>query len=61
MRRIRNLEIQTDHPIPFWRADLESSSKKKRIYHLVDFAVPVDHRVKINESKKEINKRNCAT
>ena len=30
-------------------------NKKKRIYYLVDFAIPTDHRVKIKESEK-INK-----
>ena len=37
------------------RPDLVLINKKKRTCHLVDFAVPVDHRVKVKESKK-INK-----
>ena len=39
-------EIQTDQPIPTRRQDLVLISKKKKIIHLVDFLIPVDHRVK---------------
>ena len=37
------------------RPDLVLIDKKKRTCHLVDFAVPADHRVKMKESEK-INK-----
>ena len=39
--------IQTDHPILARRPDIESINKKKRICHLVNFAVSADHRMKI--------------
>ena len=39
------LKIQTDHQILIRRLDLVLI--KKRTYHLVDFAVPVDHSVKM--------------
>ena len=37
-----NFKIQTDLPIP----DLELNNKKKRTFHLVDFAVSMEHIVK---------------
>ena len=46
-----DFEIQTDHPIPARRPDLVL----KDYCHLVDFAVPVDHRFKMKQSKN-INK-----
>ena len=33
------------------RSDLVFINKKKRTCPLMDFAIPVDHRVKMNESK----------
>ena len=45
-------EIQTDHPIPARRPDLEVINKKNRYCQLVNFAVPANHRVKIKESEK---------
>ena len=41
-----------DHLIPVRRPDLEVIKKKNPICHLMDLAVPVDHRVEIKESKK---------
>ena len=49
---IRNMEIQTDHQILSWRADL---AKKKTTCRLLDFVVPVEHRNKKNEGLK----KNC--
>ena len=43
-------EIQTDSQISARRTDQVLINKKKRICHLVDFAVPVNHCVKIIES-----------
>ena len=48
-----DLEIQTYHPILARWPDLVLINKKKIICHLVDFAVPVDHRGKMKESKKK--------
>ena len=39
-----------NHPILARRPYLVLINKKKRICHLVDFAIPVYHRVKIKES-----------
>ena len=41
-----------DHTIPTKRPNLALINKIKRICHLLDLAVPVDHRVKMKESKK---------
>ena len=49
---LRGFEIQTNYPIPTRRPDQVLIKKKKRTCHLVDFAVPVNHRVKMKESKK---------
>ena len=45
-------EIQTDHLIPAKRPELVIINQKKS--HIVNFAVLVDHRVKIKESEKII-------
>ena len=47
-----DFEILTDHPILARRLDLVLLNKKNRTCHLVDFVVPLDHRMKIKESKK---------
>ena len=44
-----DLNIQTDHLISTRRPDLIIISKKKRIYKIVDFAVPADHRINLKE------------
>ena len=41
---LRDFEIQMDHPILFRRPNLVLINKKKRNCHLMDFAVPIDHR-----------------
>ena len=46
-----NFERQMDHQILARGPDLVLISKKKTTCHLVDFDVPVEHKVKINESK----------
>ena len=51
-----DLNIQTDHLIPARRPDLiniKKKKKKKRICKIVDFAVPVDHRINLKESEKK--------
>ena len=47
-----DFEIQTDYLIPARRIDLAIVSKQERTHWIVDFAVPVDHRVKLKESKQ---------
>ena len=48
-----NNNIQTDHLISARRPDLKVINKKKRTCKIVDFAVPVDHRIKLKESAKK--------
>ena len=52
-----NFVIQTDPIISVGRPDLKIITKKKKkdkiISRIVYFAVPVDHRVKLKESKKK--------
>ena len=48
-----DFEIQTDHLITARRPDLVLINKKKRTCHIVDFAVPADHRVKLKEIEKK--------
>ena len=43
------MEIQTDHRI----SARQPKKKKERTYRIVDFAVPADHRVKLNENEKK--------
>ena len=38
-----DLDVQVDNLILTRRIDLDLINKKKRIYHLVDFAVLADH------------------
>ena len=49
---LRDFEIQTDHLISARRPGRVLINKKKRICNLVDFSVPMDHRVKIKEREK---------
>ena len=44
---------QTDHLIPARRPDLIIINKKKRICKIVDFAVPVNHRINLKECEKK--------
>ena len=39
-----------DHPIVARRPDLVFISKSERTFHLVDFSIPTDYRVKIEEN-----------
>ena len=52
-----DFNIQTDHLIPARRPDLiiinKKKKKKKKICKIVDFAVPVDHRMILKESEKK--------
>ena len=47
-----DFDIQTDHLISARRPDLMIINKKKKIYKILDFAVPVDHRIKLKECEK---------
>ena len=55
-----DFEIQTDQLISARRPDLviinnnkKKKRRKKKTYRIVDFAVPVDYRVKLKESEKK--------
>ena len=50
-----DFNIQTDHLIPARRPDLimTNKKKKKRIWKIVDFAVPVDNRINLKECEKK--------
>ena len=50
-----DFNIQTDHLIPARRPDLINKKKKKekRIFMIVDFAVPAGHRIKLKECEKK--------
>ena len=48
-----DFNIQTDHVIPARRPNLIIINKKKRIFKIVDFAVPADHRINLKESEKK--------
>ena len=47
-----DLEIQPGHQILARRPDLIIINKKERTCRIVDFALPVDHRVKLKESER---------
>ena len=49
---LRDFEIKTDHLISARGADLIIIYKKERTCRIVDFTVPVDHRVEIKEWEK---------
>ena len=48
-----NFDIHTDHLISVRKPDLKIINKKKRICKIVDFAVPADHIIKLNECEKK--------
>ena len=48
-----DFEIQTDYLISGRQPDVVIINKKKRACQIVDFAVPVDHWVKLKESEKK--------
>ena len=58
LKLLRDLEIQMNHLVSTKRPDLvivnkkKKKEKKKRTCRIVDFAVPDDHRVKLEESEK---------
>ena len=47
-----DFDIQTDHLISARRPNLIIINKKKKIYKIVDFTVPADHRIKLKECEK---------
>ena len=55
-----DFNIQTDHLNPARRPDLIIINKRKRICKIVEFAVPVDHRVNLKESEKKDKYLNLA-
>ena len=46
-------DIHMNHLISARRSDRIITNKKKRIYKIVDFAVPADHRIKRKECEKK--------
>ena len=65
-----DFDIQTDHLILTRQPDLIIiKKKKKRNFKIVDFAVPINHRVKLKENEKKDKyldlarelKNNCET
>ena len=61
-----DFNIQTDHLIPARRPDLIIiSNNKKRICKIVDFAIPMDHRINLKGSEKKDkyleNWKSCGT
>ena len=44
-----DLDIESDHLISARKPELIIINKKKRIYKIVDFAVPADRRIKLKE------------
>ena len=56
-----DFKIQTDHLIPARRPDRIIINKKKRICKIVDFAVPVNHRINLKESEKKDKYLDLAT
>ena len=53
IRILWDFEMQTDHLISARRSDqVIVNKKKKRTCRLVDFAIPAEHKVKLNETKK---------
>ena len=48
-----DFNIQTDHLIPARRPDLIIINKKKRICKIVDFPVPVYHRINLKQCEKK--------
>ena len=47
-----DFEVQTDHHIEARRPDLIIVDKERNTCQIVDFAIPGDHRVEMNEGKK---------
>ena len=59
-----DFNIQTDQLTPARRQDLIIINKKKRICKIVDFAVPVNHRINLKESEKKdkyLDWKSCGT
>ena len=48
-----DFDIQTDHLISARRPNLIIINKRKRIYKIVHFAIPDDHRIKLKECEKK--------
>ena len=49
---LRDFDIQMDTLISARRTDLIIINKKERTCRIVDFAVPVDHRIKLKDCEK---------
>ena len=50
-----DFDVQRDRLISARRPDLMIFHTKKRIFKIVDFAVPADHRIKLKECEKRDN------
>ena len=48
-----DFDIQTDHLISARRPDFIIINKIKRTFKIVDFAVSVDHRIKLKENERK--------
>ena len=52
-KRLWDFDMHTDHLISARRPDLIIINKKREIAKNVDFAAPVDHRIKLKECEKK--------
>ena len=52
-KNLWDFEIPTDHLISARRPDIVRVNKKNQACRIVDFAVPLDHKVKLKENKKK--------
>ena len=48
-----DFDLQTDHLISARRPDFIVTNKKKRIFKIIDFAVPADQSIKLKECEKK--------
>ena len=48
-----DFNIQTDHLIPARRPDLIIINKRETVCKIVDFAVPMDHRINLKEIEEK--------
>ena len=53
-----DFDIQIDHPLLARRSHLVIINKKKRTCRIVDFSVPVDHRIKAKKTNKQKQTKN---
>ena len=56
-----DLEIKTDRKVGHNKPDILVKNHAEKIWYIIDFAVPMDHRVEIKEAEKVHNYMNLAT